>query len=124
MSTDKAAAPINVYGATKLVSDKLFIAGNNIKGKRDLSFSTVRYGNVMGSRGSVIPLFIKEAQKKVIPITDKNMTRFNITLDDAVAMVFGLSKIQLEEKYLFPKFLVIRLETLQKLLDLTALKNI
>ena len=103
LSTDKAAAPINVYGATKLVSDKLFIAGNNIKGKRDLSFSTVRYGNVMGSRGSVIPLFIKEAQKKVIPITDKNMTRFNITLDAAVAMVFWVIKNSVGGEIFVPK---------------------
>ncbi len=88
LSTDKAAAPINVYGASKLVADKLFIAGNNIKGNRDLSFSTVRYGNVMGSRGSVIPLFLKEANNGVLPITDVSMTRFNIPLEDATSMVF------------------------------------
>tara|TARA_B100000212_G_scaffold66408_1_gene46182 strand:- start:28 stop:1050 length:1023 start_codon:yes stop_codon:yes gene_type:complete len=88
LSTDKAAAPINVYGASKLVADKLFIAANNIKGNRDLSFSTVRYGNVMGSRGSVIPLFLKESKKGVLPITDESMTRFNITLEDATTMVF------------------------------------
>lgn len=87
LSTDKAAAPINLYGATKLVSDKLFIAANNIKGKRDLRFSVVRYGNVMGSRGSVIPFFMKKAQDGVIPITDKNMTRFNISLQEGVDMV-------------------------------------
>ena len=88
LSTDKAAAPINVYGATKLVSDKLFIAGNNIKGSRDISFSVVRYGNVMGSRGSVIPFFIKEASKGELPITHPDMTRFNITLNEAINMVF------------------------------------
>ena len=88
LSTDKAAAPINVYGATKLVSDKLFIAGNNIKGSRNLKFSCVRYGNVMGSRGSVIPLFLEKAKKGILPITDPKMTRFNITLEKAAEMVF------------------------------------
>ena len=88
LSTDKAAAPINVYGATKLVADKLFISANNIKGRRDLIFSTVRYGNVMGSRGSVIPFFIKEAKKGILPITHPKMTRFNITLNEAIEMVF------------------------------------
>jgi UDP-N-acetylglucosamine 4,6-dehydratase/5-epimerase len=88
LSTDKAAAPINLYGATKLASDKLFIAANNIKGFRDLRFSVVRYGNVMGSNGSVIPFFIKKRNEGVLPITDKNMTRFNISLDGGVNMVF------------------------------------
>ena len=87
LSTDKAAAPINLYGATKLCSDKLFIAANNIKGKRDIKFSVVRYGNVMGSRGSVIPFFLKRRKSGVLPITDERMTRFSITLEDAVAMV-------------------------------------
>lgn len=87
LSTDKAAAPINLYGATKLVSDKLFTAANNIVGKRDLRFSVVRYGNVMGSRGSVIPFFQKLREQAVLPITDPQMTRFNITLDDGVSMV-------------------------------------
>ena len=81
LSTDKAAAPINLYGATKLCSDKLFIAANNIKGSRNLKFSVVRYGNVMGSRGSVIPFFIEKKKTGIIPITDENMTRFNITLE-------------------------------------------
>jgi UDP-N-acetylglucosamine 4,6-dehydratase (inverting) len=88
LSTDKAAAPINLYGATKLCSDKLFIAANNFKGKRDLTFSVVRYGNVMGSRGSVIPIFLKTRSKGVIQITDERMTRFNITLKEAVTLVF------------------------------------
>ena len=87
LSTDKAAAPINLYGATKLCSDKLFIAANNIKGKRELSFSVVRYGNVMGSRGSVIPFFLNKRHEGVIPITDPNMTRFNIMLQEGVEMV-------------------------------------
>ena len=87
LSTDKAAAPINLYGATKLCSDKLFIAANNIKGKRELSLSAVRYGNVMGSRGSVIPFFLNKRHEGVIPITDPNMTRFNIMLQEGVEMV-------------------------------------
>ena len=87
LSTDKAAAPINLYGATKLCSDKLFIAANNIKGKRELSLSAVRYGNVMGSRGSVIPFFLNKRHEGVIPITDPNMTRFNILLQEGVEMV-------------------------------------
>ena len=87
LSTDKAAAPINLYGATKLVSDKLFISANNIKGSRDLRFSVVRYGNVMGSRGSVIPFFLKKAKEGVLPITHKDMTRFNISLQEGVDMV-------------------------------------
>jgi len=87
LSTDKAAAPINLYGATKLTSDKLFIAANNIRGRNDLKFSVVRYGNVMGSKGSVIPFFLKRKSEGVLPITDSNMTRFNITLDEGVDMV-------------------------------------
>jgi UDP-N-acetylglucosamine 4,6-dehydratase len=87
LSTDKASAPINLYGATKLCSDKLFIAANNIKGTRDLRFSVVRYGNVMGSRGSVIPFFLEKAKTGVLPITDTKMTRFNISLSGGVAMV-------------------------------------
>jgi FlaA1/EpsC-like NDP-sugar epimerase len=87
LSTDKAAAPINLYGATKLCSDKLFIAANNIKGKRDIRFCVVRYGNVMGSRGSVIPFFLERKKSGVLPITDPAMTRFNILLSEGVAMV-------------------------------------
>jgi len=89
LSTDKAAAPINLYGATKLCSDKLFIAANNIKGSRDIRFSVVRYGNVLGSRGSVIPYFLelKHTGTGVLPITDANMTRFNISVQEGVNMV-------------------------------------
>lgn len=87
LSTDKAAAPINLYGATKLVSDKLFIAANNIKGKQDIKFSVVRYGNVMGSNGSVIPFFLNKKKSGFLPITEAAMTRFNISLDDGVEMV-------------------------------------
>lgn len=87
LSTDKAAAPINLYGATKLCSDKLFTAANNVKGHRDLRFSVVRYGNVMGSRGSVIPFFLDRRKTGVLPITDRAMTRFNISLQEGVDMV-------------------------------------
>ncbi len=87
LSTDKAAAPINLYGATKLCSDKLFVAANNIKGKREIKFSVVRYGNVLGSRGSVVPYFIKKRAEGVLPITDPAMTRFNISLEEGVDLV-------------------------------------
>lgn len=87
LSTDKACAPINLYGATKLCSDKLFIAANNMKGNRSLKFSVVRYGNVLGSRGSVVPFFIKKRNDGILPITHEGMTRFNITLEEGVAMV-------------------------------------
>jgi len=87
LSTDKACAPINLYGATKLTSDKLFIAANNIRGNQDVRFSVVRYGNVMGSNGSVIPFFLSKKEGGVLPITDPNMTRFNISLADGVKMV-------------------------------------
>ena len=87
LSTDKAAAPINLYGATKLCSDKLFVAANNVKGTRDIRFSVVRYGNVMGSRGSVIPFFMARKDSGELPITDMRMTRFNISLQEGVEMV-------------------------------------
>jgi len=87
LSTDKAAAPVNLYGATKLCSDKLFVAANNIRGDRDLRFSVVRYGNVMGSRGSVVPFFVERRSSGVLPITDPRMTRFNISLQEGVEMV-------------------------------------
>lgn len=87
LSTDKAAAPINLYGATKLCSDKLFIAANNFKGARDLRFSVVRYGNVVGSRGSVLPFFLDKAKTHKLPITHPEMTRFSISLADGVEMV-------------------------------------
>jgi UDP-N-acetylglucosamine 4,6-dehydratase len=87
LSTDKAAAPINLYGATKLTSDKLFVAANNIRGNKDLRFSVVRYGNVMGSNGSVMPFFLRKRREGVLPITDATMTRFNISLEAGVEMV-------------------------------------
>ena len=87
LSTDKAAAPVNLYGATKLCSDKLFIAANNVRGARDIRFSVVRYGNVIGSRGSVVPFFLNRRATGVLPITDPRMTRFNISLREGVEMV-------------------------------------
>lgn len=87
LSTDKACAPINLYGATKLTSDKLFVAANNIKGDNPIVFSVVRYGNVMGSNGSVIPFFLSKRKNNILPITDESMTRFNISLQGGVDMV-------------------------------------
>ncbi len=103
LSTDKAAAPINLYGATKLVSDKLFISANNVKGKRNLRFSVVRYGNVMGSRGSVIPFFIRKREDGILPITHKDMTRFNISLEEGVEMVFYAIKNAIGGEIFVPK---------------------
>lgn len=88
LSTDKASSPVNLYGATKLASDKLFVAGNSYAGGKETKFSVVRYGNVMGSRGSVIPFFLSIAEKGVLPITDERMTRFMITLEEGVELVW------------------------------------
>jgi len=115
LSTDKAAAPINLYGATKLVSDKLFIAANNIKGNRNLRFSVVRYGNVMGSRGSVIPFFLQKAKNgNVLPITHKDMTRFNISLEDGVEMVLWAIENALGGEIFVPKIPSYKIETVAK----------
>ena len=103
LSTDKAAAPINLYGATKLVSDKLFVSANNIKGPRDLRFSVVRYGNVMGSRGSVVPFFLERAASGELPITDPEMTRFNISLDEGVDLVLWAIEHAQGREILVPK---------------------
>tara|TARA_A100001388_G_scaffold73192_1_gene51911 strand:+ start:2153 stop:3187 length:1035 start_codon:yes stop_codon:yes gene_type:complete len=103
LSTDKASSPINIYGASKLCADKLFIAANNIVGKRDLSFSVVRYGNVIGSRGSVIPLFIEKAKKGILPITSENMTRFNISLKDGVGLVLWAFENSIGGEIFVPK---------------------
>jgi UDP-N-acetylglucosamine 4,6-dehydratase len=95
LSTDKAAAPINLYGATKLASDKLFVAGNSYVGEKDIRFAVVRYGNVVGSRGSVVPFFKRIKQTGKVPITDERMTRFWITLDQGVQFVIdSLSRMQ------------------------------
>jgi UDP-N-acetylglucosamine 4,6-dehydratase len=88
LSTDKASNPVNLYGATKLASDKLFVAGNAYAGTHDTRFSVVRYGNVMGSRGSVIPFFMSQAPANVLSITDARMTRFMITLEQGVELVW------------------------------------
>ena len=103
LSTDKAAAPVNLYGATKLCSDKLFAAANNIKGWQDIRFSVVRYGNVMGSRGSVIPFFLSKRHTGVLPITDPAMTRFNITLSQGVQMVLWALQNALGGEIFVPK---------------------
>lgn len=102
LSTDKAAAPINLYGATKLCSDKLFIAANNYAGNKNI-FSIVRYGNVMNSRGSIIPFFLKESKKGYIPITDIEMTRFNITLNECVNFVETALKFSKGGEIFVPK---------------------
>lgn len=115
LSTDKAAAPMNLYGATKLVSDKLFIAANNIKGDRDIRFSAVRYGNVMGSRGSVIPFFMEKAKNsKTLPITHKDMTRFNISLEEGVEMVLWAIENAIGGELFVPKIPSYNIETVAK----------
>jgi len=103
LSTDKAAAPINLYGATKLCSDKLFVAANNTKGARDIAFSVVRYGNVFGSRGSVVPFFLQQRDKGTLSITDKRMTRFNITLQQGVDFVLKALGIMWGGEIFVPK---------------------
>ncbi len=103
LSTDKAAAPANLYGATKLCSDKLFVAANNMKGSKEITFSVVRYGNVMGSRGSVIPLFLENAKTGVLKITDPEMTRFNITLKEAILFVFNCLERNIGGEIFVPK---------------------
>ena len=104
LSTDKASSPINLYGATKLCSDKLFLSANNIKGKRNINFSVVRYGNVMGSRGSVIPLFLEKfSNKSKLPLTDFDMTRFNIAMEDAISLVEKGIKSSLGGEIIVPK---------------------
>ncbi|MBM4229724.1 MAG: UDP-N-acetylglucosamine 4,6-dehydratase (inverting) [Gammaproteobacteria bacterium] len=103
LSTDKAAAPLNLYGATKLCSDKLFVAANNIRGNRPIRFSVVRYGNVMGSRGSVIPFFMSRRSSGVLPITHPDMTRFNISLQEGVDMVLWSVENALGGEILVPK---------------------
>lgn len=114
LSTDKAAAPINLYGATKLCSDKLFVAANNIKGKKKIKFSVVRYGNVAGSRGSVMPLFLSQKKNKVLKITDKNMTRFNISLNYGIDTVLWSLKNMIGGEIVVPKLPSYRIMDLAK----------
>ena len=114
LSTDKACSPINLYGATKLCSDKLFISANNIKGKRKIKFSVVRYGNVFGSRGSVVPFFLKKKLNSPLPITDKDMTRFNISLEYAIDVVMWSLKNLIGGELLVPKLSSYRIMDLAK----------
>jgi UDP-N-acetylglucosamine 4,6-dehydratase/5-epimerase len=124
LSTDKAAAPINLYGATKLCSDKLFVAANNIKGSRDLRFSVVRYGNVMGSRGSVIPFFVEKRASGELPITDPQMTRFNISLQDGVEMVLWSIEHAWGGEILVPKIPSYRITDVAEAVAPTAAKRV
>jgi len=103
LSTDKASSPINLYGATKLCSDKLFLSANNLSGSRKTIFSVVRYGNVFGSRGSVAPFFLEHQKKGFLPITNMNMTRFNILLEDAVKLVYLAIKKGIGGEIFIPK---------------------
>ena len=124
LSTDKACAPINLYGATKLCSDKLFISANNIVGKRNLSFSVVRYGNVMGSRGSVIPEFFKQKKNGIINITNKNMTRFNITMQQSIDLVLWALKNSIGGEIFVPKIPSYRILDLARAIAPNAKINI
>jgi UDP-N-acetylglucosamine 4,6-dehydratase (inverting) len=117
LSTDKAAAPVNLYGATKLCSDKLFTAANNITGPRDLRLSVVRYGNVMGSRGSVIPFFLEQRSKGFFPITDPTMTRFNISLEEGVEMVLWALENALGGEIFVPKIPSYRITDVAEAID-------
>lgn len=114
LSTDKASSPANLYGATKLLSDKLFIAANNYKGSEDIKFSVVRYGNVMGSRGSVVPLFLNQKKEKFFTITNPIMTRFNITLEEGVSFVALAFKEMLGGEIFIPKLKSYRIADLVK----------
>ena len=116
LSTDKACAPINLYGATKLCADKLFISSNNIKGKKKIDFSVVRYGNVFSSRGSVIPEFLKQKKNKLIKITHKDMTRFNIFMDEAIKMVLWSMKNTIGGEIIIPKLKSYKIVDLAKII--------
>ena len=117
LSTDKACAPINLYGATKLVSDKLFTAANNISGSKDIKFSVVRYGNVMGSRGSVIPFFMNKKSDGILPITHPEMTRFNISLQSGVDIVMYALEHHLGGEIFVPKIPSYRILDVAKAID-------
>jgi UDP-N-acetylglucosamine 4,6-dehydratase len=124
LSTDKACSPINLYGATKLTSDKLFIAANNIRGKKDINFSVVRYGNVLGSNGSVVPFFLEKASSGVLPITDERMTRFNITLKEGVEMVLHALQHAWGGEIFVPKIPSYRITDLANVISKSAKKTI
>jgi UDP-N-acetylglucosamine 4,6-dehydratase len=117
LSTDKAVSPLNLYGATKLVADKLFTSANLIKGKNKIKFSVVRYGNVFGSRGSVVPLFLRLKPKSVFPITNKNMTRFNINMNEAIKLVIWSLQNNLGGEIFVPKIPSYRILDLAKSVD-------
>ena len=114
LSTDKASSPVNIYGASKLTSDKLFIAANSYAGKNKNKFSVVRYGNVLGSKGSILPLFFNSAKNKIITITDKRMTRFNITLQESIDMVIWSLNNNLGGEIYVPKIPSYKVEDLAK----------
>jgi UDP-N-acetylglucosamine 4,6-dehydratase/5-epimerase len=122
LSTDKAAAPINLYGATKLTADKLFVAANNVAGDKKTIFSVVRYGNVMNSRGSVLPLFLNQSKKDFFTVTDKEMTRFTITLEEGVNLVFKTLDTMIGGEIVVPKIPSFRIIDLTKAID--SKKNI
>jgi len=114
LSTDKASSPVNIYGASKLTSDKLFIAANNYSGKKKNIFSVVRYGNVLGSKGSILPIFFKGAKNKLITITDKRMTRFNITLEESVLLVIKAINSMVGGEIFVPKIPSFKITDLAK----------
>lgn len=114
LSTDKASGPINLYGATKLCADKLFIAANNIVGKKNITFSIIRYGNVMASRGSIIPIFMKNKNSRMLPITDTRMTRFNISVEEGVDLAIWALKNTLGGEIVIPKIPSIKITDLAK----------
>ncbi len=124
LSTDKAAGPINLYGATKLCADKIFLAANNYKGSRDLSFSVVRYGNVLGSRGSVIPLFLKMAKKGFLDITHESMTRFSISLEEGVNLVIFAIEKSIGGEMFIPKIPSYRITDVANAIGPSIKKNI
>jgi UDP-N-acetylglucosamine 4,6-dehydratase len=117
MSTDKAVYPVSLYGATKLCSDKLFIAANNNKGSSDISFSVVRYGNLLGSRGSVLPLFISKAKEGLIPVTDERMTRFHISYSDVIQLVLFALENAIGGEIFIPKLPSFKVIDLAKAVD-------
>lgn len=120
LSTDKACAPINLYGATKLTSDKLFVAANNIKGDKQINFSVVRYGNVLGSNGSVVPYFNNIKDSGVFPITHIDMTRFNISLKEGVDMIFYAIENSLGGEIFIPKIPSYKITDVAKAIDSTC----
>jgi UDP-N-acetylglucosamine 4,6-dehydratase (inverting) len=123
LSTDKAVSPLNLYGATKLCSDKLFLAANNITGNQKSSFSIVRYGNVFGSRGSVYHEFLRQRKNKNFEITHKEMTRFNINMEDAIKMVLWVLKNSIGAEVFVPKLSSFRIVDLAKAIDKDSIIN-